>query len=128
MASAQCDPEHWPTRSGHLNEGFAMDALQHERSVSSSPDRPRLVFFYSSSSGRCRRVEGFVAQVLQRRRNHETFDLVRVDVEQRPDLAERFRVEQVPTICVVQDRKLRRRIAAPRGCRELERELQAWLR
>ena len=40
--------------------------------------RPKLVFFYSPRSGRCRRVEAFVAQVLQRRRNHETFELVRV--------------------------------------------------
>jgi thioredoxin-like negative regulator of GroEL len=90
--------------------------------------RPRLVFFYSPLSGRCRRVEGFIAQVLQRRRNHETFDLVRVSVERRPDLAEKFRIEDVPTICVVEGRKLKRRIAAPRGCRELERELEPWLK
>ena len=90
--------------------------------------RPRLVFFYSPHSGRCRRVEGFLAQVLQRRRNHDTFELVRVSVERRPDLADKFHVEQVPTICIVEDRKLRRRIAAPRGCRELERELEPWLR
>lgn len=89
--------------------------------------RPKLVFFYSPQSGRCRRVEGFIAQVLQRRRNHDTFELVRVPVEQRPDLADRFGVETVPTICVVDGRKLRKRIAAPRGCRELERELADWL-
>ena len=89
--------------------------------------RPRLVFFYSPLSGRCRRVEGFIAQVLQRRRNHETFDLVRVSVERRPDLAEKFRVEEVPTICVVDGRKLRRRIVAPKGCRELEEQLEPWL-
>jgi thioredoxin-like negative regulator of GroEL len=92
-----------------------------------SEERPRLVFFYSPLSGRCRRVEGFIAQVLQRRRHHETFDLVRVSVERRPDLAEKFRIEQVPTICVVEGRKLRRTIVAPRGCRELERELEPWL-
>jgi thioredoxin-like negative regulator of GroEL len=91
-------------------------------------ERPRLVFFYSALSGRCRRVEGFIAQVLQRRRNHDTFDLVRVSVERRPDLAEKFRIEQVPTICIVEGRKLRRRIVAPHGCRELERELEPWLR
>jgi thioredoxin-like negative regulator of GroEL len=89
--------------------------------------RPRLVFFYSPVSGRCRRVEGFIAQVLQRRRNHDTFELVRVSIDRRPDLAEKFRVEQVPTICVVEGRKLRRRIVAPRGCRELERDLEPWL-
>ena len=46
--------------------------------------QPGLVFFYSSVSGACRRAEGFLAQVLQRRRNHETFRLYRVDQEERP--------------------------------------------
>jgi thioredoxin-like negative regulator of GroEL len=84
--------------------------------------------FYSPLSGRCRRVEGFIAQVLQRRGNHDTFELVRVPVDRRPDLAEKFRVDEVPTICVVEKRKLQRRIVAPRGCHELERELEPWLR
>jgi thioredoxin-like negative regulator of GroEL len=94
----------------------------------SRPDRrPRLVFFYSPQSGRCRRVEGFVAQVLQRRRNHDTFDLVRVSVDRRLDLAEKFGIGEVPTICIVEGRKLIRRIVAPRGCKELEQELEPWL-
>lgn len=100
----------------------------HPRVARSTPaGRPKLVLFYSPQSGRCRRVEGFVAQVLQRRRNHETFELVRVPVEKRPDLAERFGIEAVPTLCVVEERRLRKRITAPRGCRELERELAPWL-
>jgi hypothetical protein len=89
--------------------------------------KPKLVFFYAPQSGRCRRVEGFIAQVLQRRRNHETFELLRVSVERRPDLAERFHVDTLPTICVVEDRRVRKRIVAPRGCRELEKELASWL-
>jgi thioredoxin-like negative regulator of GroEL len=90
--------------------------------------RPKLVFFYSPQSGRCRRVEGFLSQVLQRRRNHDTFELVRVSVDRRPDLAERFGIEAVPTLCVIEDRRLRKRIPSPRGCRDLERELAPWLR
>lgn len=90
--------------------------------------KPKLVFFYSPLSGRCRRAEGFLAQVLQRRQNHDTFDLVRVSVEDRPDLAQRFGIQTLPTLCVVEGRRLRKRIPAPRGCRELERELARWLR
>jgi thioredoxin 1 len=104
-----------------------MSELAQDRAAPLSASKPKLVFFYSPQSGRCRRVEGFVAQVLQRRHNHETFELVRVSVDKRPDLAERFRIESVPTICVVEDRRLRKRIRAPRGCRELERELAPWL-
>jgi Thioredoxin len=91
-------------------------------------DRLRLVFFYSPQSGRCRRAEGFLAQVLQRRHNHETFELVRVSVDRRPDLAERFRVDNIPTIVVVEGRKAKGRIVAPSGCRDLEVFLGPWLR
>ena len=89
--------------------------------------KPRLIFFFSPRSGRCRRVEGFLAQVLQRRRNHDRFDLVRVSVDSYPELAEKFRVEQVPTLCVVDGRRLRVSVVDPRGCRELERALEPWL-
>jgi hypothetical protein len=65
--------------------------------------------------------------VLQRRRNHDTFDIVRVSVDSYPALAERFGVERLPTLCVVEGRKLRRRIVAPHGCREMEQELEPWL-
>jgi len=102
--------------------------VQQQQPAARQDERPRLVFFFSPLSGRCRRVEGFIAQVLQRRRNHDTFELVRVSVERRPDLAEKFRIEEVPTICVVDGRKLKRRIAAPHGCRELEQELEPWLK
>ena len=105
-----------------------MASVPQAEPVARPEQRPRLVFFYSPLSGRCRRVEGFIAQVLQRRRNHDTFDLVRVSVELRPDLAQKFRIEQIPAICVVEGRKLRRTVVAPRGCRELERALEPWLR
>ena len=90
--------------------------------------RPRLVYFHSSTSGKCRKTEGFLAQVLQRRRNHDTFDLVRVAVDLRPELAERFRIEVVPTILVIEGRRIRKRIVSPAGSRDLELALAAWLR
>jgi len=91
-------------------------------------ERPRLILFYSPVSGRCRRTEGFLAQVLQRRRNHDTFELVRVPVDRKPELAERFLVDEVPTIVVVEGRKVRKRIVAPTGSRELETALAPWLK
>jgi thioredoxin-like negative regulator of GroEL len=96
-------------------------------SVTAALPKPRLVFFYSNDSGRCRRVEGFLAQVLQQRKNHETFRLYRVDREERPDLAERFHVETVPTLYVVEGKQVRARLEAPRGCRDIQRFLSPWL-
>ena len=43
-----------------------------------------LLFFTSQTNGRCRRAEGFLAQVLQRRHNHDTFSLRFVDQIDRP--------------------------------------------
>jgi thioredoxin-like negative regulator of GroEL len=96
--------------------------------VAPPESKPGLVFFYSQASGRCRRVEGFLAQVLQRRRNHETFKMYRVAEEERPDLVTRFGVEELPTILVVENKVVRSRVVAPRGCREIENALEPWLR
>lgn len=89
--------------------------------------QPRLVFFHSTLSGHCRRVEGFLAQVLQRRRNHGTFRVVRVSEEERPDLLERFNVETLPTLVVVQGNAVAGRLERPRGCRDIEGFLSPWL-
>src|SRR5262249_829935 len=97
------------------------DVAQAAEAVSqSAPTRPRLVFFHSKTCGRCRRVEGFIAQVLQRRRNHGTFVLHAVDVDEPPGLAERFRIGETPTLLVVADRRVRSRLSHPRGCRDIE--------
>jgi thioredoxin-like negative regulator of GroEL len=87
----------------------------------------RLVFFHSKVSGNCRRVEGFVAQVLQRRRNHDTFKVVEVAEEERPDLLERFKVDALPTLVVVEGSTVAGRLESPRGCREIEGFLAPWL-
>jgi thioredoxin-like negative regulator of GroEL len=91
-------------------------------------ERPRLVFFYAHNSGRSRRVEGYVSQVLQRRKNYESFVLMQVDVEEHTELAERFRVADVPTIVVVEGKRVRGRLANPRGCRDIEQLLAPWMR
>ena len=75
----------------------AVEALPQDVSAT----KPRLVFFHSRSCGKCRRVEGFIAQVLQRRHNHGTFVLLPVDSAERPDLLERFNVGEVPSLVVV---------------------------
>lgn len=91
-------------------------------------DKPILAVFRSDRSGRCKRVDGFLAQVLQRRRNHESFLLKNVVQEDRPDLFERFRVEEVPTLVVIEGRSVRGRLVSPRGSAEITLFLSPWLR
>jgi thioredoxin-like negative regulator of GroEL len=87
----------------------------------------RLVFFHSTLSGHCRRVEGFLAQVLQRRRNHGTFEVVRVAEEEHPDLLAHFKVHTLPTLVVVEGKVVAGRLERPRGCRDIEGFLSPWL-
>ncbi len=106
---------------GRTNSGGADPVRERE-------ERPLLVFVHSPLSGRCRRAEGFLAQVLQRRRNHETFTLRRLDAEARPDLVQRFRVAKLPTLLVVEEKVVRGRLEDPRGCREIAAFLEPWLK
>jgi thioredoxin-like negative regulator of GroEL len=89
---------------------------------------PQLVVFYAKRSGKSRRVEGYLSQVLQRRGNHASFRLRRVEVTEHPELVSRFGVDEVPTLVVVDGNRVSGRLAAPRGCRDIERLLRPWLR
>jgi thioredoxin-like negative regulator of GroEL len=91
-------------------------------------ERPRLIFFFSTSSGRSRRVEGYLSQVLQRRRNHESFRLYRVDVDSEPELVRRFGIDEIPTLVVIDGKRVSGRLTSPRGCRQIEELLAPWLR
>ena len=90
--------------------------------------KPMLVFVHTQQSGRCRRAEGYLAQVLQRRRNHETFSVRHIAQEERPDLLERFRIDSTPTLVVVSDKKVRGKLVEPRGCEEIQTFLAPWLK
>ena len=91
-------------------------------------ERPRLVFFYGSKSGPSRRIEAYLSQVLQRRRNHDTFRLIRVCADSNADLVERFAIEHIPALVVVEGRRVQARLDGPRGRAEIEEVLSPWLR
>jgi hypothetical protein len=90
--------------------------------------RPKLVFVHSQRSGRSRRVEGYLAQVLQRRHNHETFDIVWVDAETQERLVEKLGVGEPPALLVVEERRVRARLPKPGGCESIRAFLEPWLR
>ena len=79
-------------------------------------DRPQLVFFSSRRSGPARRMESLLAHIARKERSR--LRVRKVDVEDRPDLAARFRVEQVPALALVVERRvgsrLEGRATAPR--------------
>jgi thioredoxin-like negative regulator of GroEL len=91
-------------------------------------EKPGLLFFFSARSGQSRRVEGFLAQVLQRRGNHSTFQLHRVDADKHADFATRLKVTDTPALLIVDGGQIRGRVTRPVGCRQIEELLAPWLR
>jgi thioredoxin-like negative regulator of GroEL len=96
--------------------------------VETTSDKPGLVYFHSSRSGKCRRMEGYIAQVLQQRRNHDTFRYYAVAQEERPDLLEKFGIGLTPTIVVLERQAIAARLESPRSSKDIERFLQPWLK
>ena len=100
---------------------------EQDRETTIERSKPTLCFVYSPTSGPSRRMEGFLAQVLQRRHNHQTFVLRRVNSAERPDLVERLGVTALPALLVIQDRRVQARLDGLHGCTEIEQLLEPWL-
>jgi len=77
---------------------------------------PLLVFFWSERSGPARRMESLLAHLARKERNR--LRVMRVDIEEQPDLAQRFKVHAVPTLVLVKGKqavdRIEGRASAPR--------------
>jgi len=87
--------------------------------------RPLLVFFSSRRSGPARRMESLLAHIARKERDRLRVTIV--DVDERTELAARFRVDTVPTLVLIKDKRavarLEGRASAPRIERMLEPHL-----
>ena len=102
-------------------------SLNSARGAHSPVQLPRLVFFTASTSGACRTAEGWIAAALQHRRNYRKIKLVTVDADRRPDLIERFRIERLPTLVVVEEKVAKARLECPRSTGEITERVAPWL-
>lgn len=109
-----------------LAQARPTSATKGAKPTSGAP-RPLLCFVYSPTSGPSRRAEGFLAQVLQRRQNHRAFVVKRINCVERPDLAEKLGAKTVPSLVVVENRRVRARLEGPSGCKDIEHLLGPWL-
>jgi thioredoxin 1 len=69
-----------------------------------SAERPLLVFFTSQRSGPARRMESLLAHIARKER--DSLEVKFVDVDERPDVAEKFRVSQVPSLALVKGKRV----------------------
>jgi thioredoxin-like negative regulator of GroEL len=87
--------------------------------------KPMLVFFCSERSGPARRMESLLAHLARK----ERLRLVvrRVDVEERPELAERFQIDEIPTLVLVKEKRVVARLAGRASAPKIERMLEPHL-
>jgi thioredoxin-like negative regulator of GroEL len=111
---------------GFASGCFAPEALGEHNGVSATTE-PKLLYFYSPKSGLSRRVEAFLDQVLQERRNHQAFTRSRVDVDRTPQLAEHFDVSDVPAIVVLEDGHIVRKVEGRVSVGSIRDTLSPWL-
>ena len=87
--------------------------------------KPVLVFFSSQRSGPARRMESLLAHLARKER--ERLVVKSVDVEARPELAERFKIDTVPTLLLVKDKRVVARLAGRASAPKIERMLEGHL-
>jgi thioredoxin 1 len=78
--------------------------------------KPLLVFFWSERSGPARRMESLLAQLARKERTR--LRVMRVDIDEQPELAEQFKVTAVPALVLVKGKRVVDRVdgraSAPR--------------
>ena len=87
--------------------------------------RPLLVFFWSERSGPARRMESLLAHLARKERSR--LRIRRVDVDASPELAERFKVELVPTLVLVKAKRAVGRIDGRTSAPRIEAMLEPHL-
>jgi thioredoxin 1 len=87
--------------------------------------KPLLVFFSSERSGPARRMESLLAHLARKERTR--LSVIRIDVEEQPQLADRFMVVDVPTLVLVKGKRVVDRIDGRASAPRIEGMLAAHL-
>ena len=83
--------------------------------------RPLLVFFGATQSGPARRMESLMAHLARKERAR--LRVTSIDVDEQPELAERFNVRTVPTLALVKGKRIVDRLEGRASAPKIERML-----
>ena len=87
--------------------------------------RPLLVFFTSARSGPARRMESLLAHLARKERAR--LRTAKVDVDSNPELAEKFDVDEVPTLVLVKGKRTVARLEGRASAPKIEEMLEPHL-
>ena len=88
--------------------------------------RPMLVFFTSRRSGPARRMESLLAHIARKER--QMLRVKKVDVDERPDVAKRFRVAEVPSLALVKGKRVVARLEGRSTAPKIESMIDSHVR
>ncbi len=83
--------------------------------------RPLLVFFTSRRSGPARRMESLLAHIARKERSR--LRVTRLDVDDHPEVAARFKVEDTPALVLVSGKRVVARLDGRATAPRIERML-----
>lgn len=90
-----------------------------------SDTRPMLVFFRSSRSGPARRMESLLSHLERKERTR--LRVLHVDIDTRADLAAKFKIESVPSLVLVKEKRVVARLDGRASAPKIERMLDEHL-
>lgn len=88
-------------------------------------DKPVLVDFWAEWCGPCRMVSPIVDELAGE--HADSLKVVKLNVDDNPDIARKYRVMSIPTLMVFSDGDERKRIVGARGKTQLVNEVSEFL-
>ena len=95
------------------------EAQFHEKVLAS--DKPVLVDFWSSWCGPCRQISPMIEDIADK---HPEIAVAKVNIDEEPALAQRFRIASVPSLVLFKDGEIANRAVGIRPRYEIERMIQ----